>query len=447
MNVCYKCQKRIDQPEYCIECGTAITPFSRACPNCGREAVWVRFCPECGNDIVAQAREYDGLEISAEAVAPPVAMPHVIARDGIEGFEYVRHGDGTYTVTGIKDKAALRINVPTGVAAIGAEAFKGMGVFDVTLPESLIVIERAAFEGCARLRSISFSEGLYCIEEGAFRGCKGLRTLKLPESLAVIGAEAFCNCSGIEKPTLEASVEIGEKAFYGTKGSEAMPVVREEPIITDPAKQMRLLQKFNYEACADGTYKLLGLKLKDTAGGVEIPDNVSVIADKAFSGCEYIISVTIPSSVRYIGAHVFNPCVSMIELNIPASVVSIGNYSLCHCVKLARITVDRDNPEFRSIDGVLYSKDGKSLIACPGGKTGIFRVPDGVENIVTGAFAGCASLTTVIIPSGVKSIGSFAFSTCKEMKEIRCGAASKPSGWHKDWKMNCPGIIRWGVAD
>ncbi|MBQ9117421.1 MAG: leucine-rich repeat protein [Clostridia bacterium] len=440
MNVCYKCQKKIEQPEYCTECGNSVPLFARACPGCGRATAWVRFCPKCGNDMIAQAREYDGLKIDvAPAPLTATAVAHATSA-AIEGFEYIRHDDGTYTVTGVKDKTALRINVPTGVAAIGAEAFKGLGVFDITLPESLIVIERAAFEGCSRLRSINFPEGLYCIEDGAFRGCKGLRALKLPESLAVIGAEAFYDCSGIEKPSLSDSVEIGEKAFFGTKGAEKMPAA----VKADPELQKRLLGKFNYEKCADGTYKITGLKLKDTTGTVEIPGNVSIIGDKAFSGCSNIISVIIPDSVKYIGAHAFNPCVSIVELNIPASVISIGDYAFCHCVRLANINVDKDNPVYTSVDGVLYSKDRKNLIACPGGRSGVFNVPHGVESIVTGAFAGC-QLSNVEIHSGVRSVGSFAFSTCKEMKEIRCGVASKPSGWHKDWKMNCPGVVKWGV--
>ena len=41
---------------------------------------------------------------------------------------------------------------------------------------------------------------------------------------------------------------------------------------------------------------------------------------------------------------------------------------------------------FSAIDGILYSKDGKKLIKCPGGKTGDIIIPEGVESINDYAF-------------------------------------------------------------
>ena len=73
-----------------------------------------------------------------------------------------------------------------------------------------------------------------------------------------------------------------------------------------------------------------------------------------------------------------------------------------------------------SKDGILYADEGRKLIR-------ILRnypsdevvVPDGVEEIVEGAFSCCSNIKSVIIPESVVSIEQFAFSYCTSLKSIR----------------------------
>ena len=88
------------------------------------------------------------------------------------------------------------------------------------------------------------------------------------------------------------------------------------------------------------------------------------------------------------------------------------------CSSLTAIKVASGNAAFRSVDGVLYSADGKTLIQVPGGKRGALVVPDGVERIVEGAFYGCKALTAISLPPGGQRIGFGAFEHCDSLSTV-----------------------------
>lgn len=73
------------------------------------------------------------------------------------------------------------------------------------------------------------------------------------------------------------------------------------------------------------------------------------------------------------------------SIELPASLRRLGSASaencrlFAECSELTAINVAPGNAVFRSVDGVLYSADGKTLIQVPGGKRGALVVPDGVE--------------------------------------------------------------------
>ncbi|MBQ3041810.1 MAG: leucine-rich repeat domain-containing protein, partial [Clostridia bacterium] len=80
-----------------------------------------------------------------------------------------------------------------------------------------------------------------------------------------------------------------------------------------------------------------------------------------------------------------------------------------------------------TIDGNLYSKDGKTLILYLPGKTDTsFVIPSGVTKISSSAFENCTSLSSVTIPSSVTSIGFAAFNGCTNLSSV---IFEDPDGW------------------
>ena len=103
---------------------------------------------------------------------------------------------------------------------------------------------------------------------------------------------------------------------------------------------------------------------------VKAQDESDVIIDETLIG-----DVVIPAGQTSIPDSAYYKNTEMTSLTIPASVEKIGSNVVDHCFKLVYITVDAENPNFKSVGGVVYSKDGKTLILCPPGKTGEFTIP------------------------------------------------------------------------
>lgn len=77
--------------------------------------------------------------------------------------------------------------------------------------------------------------------------------------------------------------------------------------------------------------------------------------------------------------------------------------------KLEKIEVASDNPFLKSVDGVLYTKDGRVLLAYPAGKTDkTYKVDAKVKYIARGAFAGAVNLEKIELPKGLFSVEDYA---------------------------------------
>jgi hypothetical protein len=105
------------------------------------------------------------------------------------------------------------------------------------------------------------------------------------------------------------------------------------------------------------------------------------------------------------------------EISIGAGIVEIDSWSLTNCKELKAIKVSMDNPAYKDIDGVLYTKDGKTLVAFPNKNTEHLSLPIGVEEIADNAFYKCTNIKTVDFPEGLKTIGARAFLKCKGLEK------------------------------
>ena len=241
---------------------------------------------------------------------------------------------------------------------------------------------------------------------------------------------------------------------------------------------------------------------------VTVPDSVTRICHDCFEGCTELRSVSLGKGLEIIETQAFRDCISLKTINIPAKVSSIGVFytSLIGVMRreenlssgmiaLEEITVDKNNENFKSAGGVLFSKDGKKLIhiplalnktsyTVPGTVTEIgaeaynnssdagdytekytrtkikkltipgtvktigksaFRdsgiekltIKSGVKKIMDNAFSGCVNLKKAVLPNSVRELGESVFAGCEALESINVPKklTKIPSGFASNTKI------------
>ncbi len=267
-----------------------------------------------------------------------------------------------------------------------------------------------------------------------------------------------------EEPVVEAEVPVEEAAPVeeATPVEEPMPVeAAEEPVVTEePVEEpeaAEALEEVEEPAAIDEPMPAEGAATSGSCGnGVTWSlsgDGTLTISGSGamdvFATDDYgnelspwralrdqVTKIVVQFGVTSIGSNAFYRCDNLVSVDIPASVTSIGE-DVFPLYSITDISVDGNNQNYASVDGVLFNADKTTLIRYPCAKTaasyaipdtvrtigeGAFsyttkltsvRIPDGVTAIGNGAFNWCLSLTEVNIPASVKTIGNFAFDTCK----------------------------------
>ena len=146
---------------------------------------------------------------------------------------------------------------------------------------------------------------------------------------------------------------------------------------------------------------------------VIIPNSVIRIGVGAFQSCTNLTSIIIPEGVVEIDHIAFSFCENLTSVTISSSVITIGETVFSYCKNLETINVANNNPQYCSINGVLFSKKKDILKAFPMGRKGSYTIPNGVKIIGCGAFSGSEGLTTIICPNSITTIETVAFSDCK----------------------------------
>ena len=129
-----------------------------------------------------------------------------------------------------------------------------------------------------------------------------------------------------------------------------------------------------------------------------------------------LVSVKIPEGVTRFGC-AFPYWSSVTSMTIPNSVTSIAEDAFDNCYCLRSIEVEDSNPYYKSVDGLLLTKDGKTLVAVPSGFTSV-TIPDAVTRILSHAFARNCRVISVTIPDSVNSIEEGAFKCCSSLKGV-----------------------------
>ncbi len=150
-----------------------------------------------------------------------------------------------------------------------------------------------------------------------------------------------------------------------------------------------------------------------------VPDGIERIGELAFYANTSLRSVTLPEGLKSLDSTVFYMCNKLERINLPYSLNEIADNPFCYCRALTTVEIPVGHPYLATIDGVLFTKPDRRLLAYPIQYTAKeYRIPEGIEAIAGYAFCGNESLQSVEIPAGVKTIGDYAFTICTGLRSV-----------------------------
>ena len=110
---------------------------------------------------------------------------------------------------------------------------------------------------------------------------------------------------------------------------------------------------------------------------------------------------------------------NLTKVVIPECLTSIQAEVFSLSIKLTEITVEGNNTEYASADGVLFTRDMETICCYPAGRTeAYYSIPDSVKQIGDFAFYNAKKLAGILIPAGTEKIGERAFFGCASLKGL-----------------------------
>jgi len=219
-----------------------------------------------------------------------------------------------------------------------------------------------AIPGSVTSGSVTYS--VTSVEYNAFKDCSGLTDITIPGSVASIEGYAFRDCTSLKK------IEVSQTNITYTAENGVLFTEDRTSLLCYPAGK---------------------------------------------EGEEYVI----PESVTIIETGAFFSCGNLIRIVIPAGVNHINTSMILGCSNLTDIEVSRENKDYTSVDGVLFTENKASLVIYPAGKKSeMYTIPSSVSTIGFLAFDSCSHLTNIVIPNSVTAIEMGAFRYCTSLTNI-----------------------------
>lgn len=331
------------------------------------------------------------------------------------------------------------VSLPNTIKSIGEYAFKGSFIKTLNLPASLEEISiYFNYQSPSTLESftVDSSNPYYEAVNGILytKGKKALvvypkgnkahqgGTFSIPNGVTEIAPNAFvfAKFTTLSIPASVSMIGLGG-SWTIMSGAPNTPVAY-GVLFGSLVQNITVNSSNNAFKSNDGVLltkdgkKLVLYPPKKTTGVATIPNGVKEILPFAMTRGSFTSLNLNQVEILYVRS-IFQ-CNSMTTISVPATFKTYEPDAVCYCTSFSSFTVSSSNSNYKALDGVLFSADGKVLVAYPMAKTGdTFPIPNTTTEIAYRAFQHSA-ITSINIPKNVTLISTEAFKDSKSLSTV-----------------------------
>lgn len=301
------------------------------------------------------------------------------------------------------------------ISVIGNNVFSDYHVTNhvrsVFLEDNVTVLEYAAFESASALEKVRLSDSLLTIGERCFEYDEKFASLDLPASVSTIGQSAFYNVKSGFLLNIDAKNPYFVFEDHLLKNKDKTIIheaigLPSSSVLTIP-EGATAIDGYAFAYCNNLTRLTLPSSLTTIGDmaffnsgllSLTFKDSPVSIGSNAFNACYGLQSIDFGTKIVSLGSSCFQYCSSLTSISLPGSVTTISN-AFQNCSQLQTSSVDSTNPNFYSLDGVTYSKDGSSIVIFPARKSGTLSLPAGLSSFDSSINNNGNSLSSITIPA------------------------------------------------
>lgn len=243
--------------------------------------------------------------------------------------------------------------------------------------KTLVALPPSGFE------TYTVEPGTQAISNQAFDNNQTLRELIFPEEIILEEAPNFSRMKALEEIVLPAGID--ELSGYTFHGCENL-------------RNIHVPEKNNNYTTIDGV--------------LFTADKTELIHLPASHGTEYIV----PEGTQTITS--LGESALLERIVLPSTILDIDASVFGDCSSLKTIEVAEENPNYTSVDGVLFDKAKETLVAFPAGHGTTYAVPTGTCGIGDSAFYANKTLHEISLPISLQTIGDSAFYNCSALDGV-----------------------------
>lgn len=331
-------------------------------------------------------------------VSISAGISFTVSADSSGDFEYTVLDDGTAEIINYTG-SATEVTIPSEI-----DGYTVTSIYKVFYYNDIV-------------NSVLVSDGIENISYSTFAYCEKLESIVIPKSVTNIESTAIIYC-----PSLEQIVVDSSNSVYDSRN--------------------------NCNAIIETDSNILITGCINTI----IPDGIVRIESDAFNGCKGLKSISIPETVESIGSFAFHQT-GLTSVFIPYSVEKIEtsygtyHYPFYECSSLEEIIVDKNNPNYSSLDGVLFNKSKTQLLNYPDGKKDeTYIIPDTVSQLSNNTeyayypFYNCAYLKNIIFPENVTFIDRTTTSYLMNLNVTILNPNCELYGYNTDGEISLAGV-------